>query len=111
MTIELTDAATDYLARKGYDPDNGARPLARVIQEEVKRPLGDELLFGELEHGGHVVVDAKDGALTFAFEPAAPGRCSGERAAYAGRRARRSTRSPGRVIRSARRRSRSPIQS
>ena len=44
---------------KGYDPDNGARPLARVIQDEVKRPLGDELLFGALENGGHVVVDAE----------------------------------------------------
>jgi ATP-dependent Clp protease ATP-binding subunit ClpA len=71
VTIELTEAATDYLAKKGYDPDNGARPLARVMQEEVKRPLGEEVLFGALEHGGRVVVDAKDGALTFAFESAA----------------------------------------
>ncbi len=68
VTLELTDGATEYLAKKGYDPDNGARPLARVIQEEIKRPLGEELLFGALEHGGHVVVDAKDGALTFAFQ-------------------------------------------
>jgi ATP-dependent Clp protease ATP-binding subunit ClpA len=72
VTLELTDAGTEYLSKKGYDPDNGARPLARVIQEEVKRPLGEELLFGALEHGGHVVVDAKDGALTFAFTSAAP---------------------------------------
>ena len=50
-------AAREYLREKGYDPDNGARPLARVIQEELKRPLGEELLFGKLEHGGHVVVD------------------------------------------------------
>jgi ATP-dependent Clp protease ATP-binding subunit ClpA len=70
VTITLTDAATNYLAKKGYDPDNGARPLARVMQEEVKRPLGEELLFGALEHGGHVVVDAKEGALTFVFERA-----------------------------------------
>jgi ATP-dependent Clp protease ATP-binding subunit ClpA len=67
VTIELTDAATEHLARVGYDPDNGARPLARVIQEEIKRPLGDELLFGALEHGGHVKVDASDGALVFAY--------------------------------------------
>jgi ATP-dependent Clp protease ATP-binding subunit ClpA len=59
VTIELTDAATEYLAKAGYDPDNGARPLARVIQEEIKRPLGDELLFGKLEHGGRVVVDVE----------------------------------------------------
>ncbi len=68
VTIELTEAATEYLAKKGYDPDNGARPLARVMQDEVKRPLSDELLFGALEHGGHVVVDAKDGAIVFVFE-------------------------------------------
>jgi ATP-dependent Clp protease ATP-binding subunit ClpA len=69
VTIELTNDATDYLARAGYDPDNGARPLARVMQEEVKRPLGDELLFGALENGGHVLVDARDGKLVFSFSP------------------------------------------
>ncbi len=72
VTIELTEAATEYLAKAGYDPDNGARPLARVIQEEVKRPLGDELLFGALENGGHVVVDVEktEGKekLVFRFE-------------------------------------------
>jgi ATP-dependent Clp protease ATP-binding subunit ClpA len=68
VTIELTDAATEYLAKKGYDPDNGARPLARVMQDEVKRPLSDELLFGALEKGGHVVLDAKDEKVTFRFE-------------------------------------------
>jgi ATP-dependent Clp protease ATP-binding subunit ClpA len=71
VTIELTERGIEYLAKKGYDPDNGARPLARVIQEEVKRPLGEELLFGALENGGHVVVDAKDDALTFVFTSAA----------------------------------------
>jgi ATP-dependent Clp protease ATP-binding subunit ClpA len=57
VTLALTEAATEYLAKKGYDPDNGARPLTRVIQEEVKRPMSEELLFGALEHGGHVIVD------------------------------------------------------
>jgi ATP-dependent Clp protease ATP-binding subunit ClpA len=70
VTIKATDAAIAYLADKGYDPDFGARPLARLIQEEVKRPLGDELLFGKLEKGGSVTVDAKDGKLTFGFESA-----------------------------------------
>ncbi len=70
VTIELTEAATEYLAKAGYDPDNGARPLARVIQAELKEPLGEELLFGSLEHGGHVTVDARDGKLAFAFAPA-----------------------------------------
>ena len=58
VTLEITDGATEYLAKKGYDPDNGARPLARVMQDEVKRPMSEELLFGALENGGHVVVDA-----------------------------------------------------
>jgi ATP-dependent Clp protease ATP-binding subunit ClpA len=72
VTISLTDAATSYLAKKGYEPDFGARPLDRLVQDEVKRPLGDELLFGRLEHGGHVEVDALDGKLTFDFTQAAP---------------------------------------
>jgi ATP-dependent Clp protease ATP-binding subunit ClpA len=67
VTIELTEAATAYLAKKGYDPDNGARPLARIIQSEVKESLGEELLFGALEHGGRVTVDATDNKLIFAF--------------------------------------------
>jgi ATP-dependent Clp protease ATP-binding subunit ClpA len=69
VTIELTEAATQHLAREGYDADNGARPLARVIQDELKRPLGDELLFGALEKGGHVTVDAADGKLKLVFGP------------------------------------------
>src|SRR5258708_38236889 len=60
VTIELTEAATEYLAKKGYDPDNGARPLARVMQDEVKRPLSDELLFGALENGGRLALDAEE---------------------------------------------------
>ncbi len=67
VTIETTAAARKYLGEKGYEPEYGARPLARVIQDEVKRPLSDHLLFGELEHGGHVAVDEKDGKLTFKF--------------------------------------------
>jgi len=66
VELEVTPAARAYLAAKGYDADFGARPLARVIQEEVKRPLGEELLFGKLEHGGRVVVDV-DGAKTIVF--------------------------------------------
>ena len=57
-------------AEKGFDPANGARPLGRVIENEVKRPLGDELLFGKLENGGHVVVDVKDKTIVFTFRSA-----------------------------------------
>jgi len=65
VTIELAETARAYLAEKGYDKSNGARPLARLIQDEIKKPLGDELLFGQLEHGGHVIVRAENGAITF----------------------------------------------
>jgi ATP-dependent Clp protease ATP-binding subunit ClpA len=63
VTLELTAAAREHLSEKGYDPDFGARPLARVIQEDVKTPLGEELLFGKLEKGGHVVIDAEDAEI------------------------------------------------
>ncbi|HEY2512414.1 MAG TPA: AAA family ATPase, partial [Polyangiaceae bacterium] len=71
VSMDVTDAARTYLAEKGYDPDFGARPLARLLQEEVKRPLGEELLFGKLEKGGHVVIDLDVPAkkLVFRYGP------------------------------------------
>ncbi len=57
VTFELTDSATRWLADKGYDPKMGARPLSRVIQEHIKRPLAEEILFGKLVKGGMVQVD------------------------------------------------------
>jgi ATP-dependent Clp protease ATP-binding subunit ClpA len=69
VVLEVKPAARDWLAEKGYDPENGARPLSRVIQDEVKRPLSEELLFGQLEHGGNVELDAKDGGLTLTCKP------------------------------------------
>jgi ATP-dependent Clp protease ATP-binding subunit ClpA len=65
VSIVLAPHARSYLAEKGYDPMNGARPLSRVIQDEVKRPLTDELLFGKLAGGGKVRVDLVDGKLVF----------------------------------------------
>ena len=56
VTIEVDDAALDWLARKGYDPAMGARPMARLIQQEIKRPMADELLFGKLAKGGCIKV-------------------------------------------------------
>ena len=67
VTIELTAAARSWLAEKGYDQLFGARPLARVIQEHIKQPLADELLFGRLAQGGTVEVDAADEKLSFSF--------------------------------------------
>ena len=72
VTIELSSAAKEWLAEKGYDPLYGARPLARVIQEHVKKPLAEELLFGKLTKGGSVKVGMKDGALSFDVIEAAP---------------------------------------
>src|SRR5690349_16875360 len=72
VSIELSDAARDFLAKRGFDPLNGARPLARVIQEHIKKPLAEELLFGKLEKGGVVRVDVVDGQLTFAYQPGGP---------------------------------------
>jgi ATP-dependent Clp protease ATP-binding subunit ClpA len=70
--IQLTPAARGYLAAKGYDPTFGARPMARLIQTEIKRVLADDILFGQLRDGGRVEIDVVDDALTFAYTPAEP---------------------------------------
>ncbi|SFK91191.1 ATP-dependent Clp protease ATP-binding subunit ClpA [Falsiroseomonas stagni] len=72
VTIELSSAAREWLAERGYEPLYGARPLARVIQEVVKKPLAEELLFGRLVKGGSVKVGLKDGVLVFDYVEAAP---------------------------------------
>ena len=61
--IELTPKAAEWLADKGYDDKMGARPLGRVIQEHIKKPLAEELLFGKLAKGGVVKVTVKAGEL------------------------------------------------
>ncbi len=70
VTLRYSEAARNWIANKGYDKRFGARPMARVIDEEIKGRLVDELLFGALEHGGSVFVDldAESGKLTFTFE-------------------------------------------
>jgi ATP-dependent Clp protease ATP-binding subunit ClpA len=72
VSIELSDAARKWLAKKGYDPLFGARPLGRTIQEHIKKALAEELLFGKLAKGGTVKVDLKDDALTFEFDETQP---------------------------------------
>ncbi|GIW45693.1 MAG: ATP-dependent Clp protease ATP-binding subunit ClpA [Candidatus Binatia bacterium] len=72
--LQITPAARKYLAEKGYDRTFGARPMARLIQAEIKRVLADEILFGRLQHGGRVEVDAQEGRLVFRYEPLAEGR-------------------------------------
>ncbi|MEL6949208.1 MAG: ATP-dependent Clp protease ATP-binding subunit ClpA [Pseudomonadota bacterium] len=72
VTLELTDEARDWIADRGYDKSMGARPMARIIQKYVKRPLADDLLFGELSEGGHVRVCVVDGELKLEFERQTP---------------------------------------
>ena len=73
VVIELTDAAREWLAKEGYEPAFGARPLARVIQERVKKSLAEELLFGKLAKGGVVRVDVEDRIPMFTYEAAESG--------------------------------------
>ena len=70
VTLELDDDAREWISERGYDPKMGARPMARIIQEHIKRPLAEELLFGNLENGGHVKITVgKDGDLELIAEP------------------------------------------
>ena len=70
VSLAVSPAARSLLAKLGYDAKMGARPMARVIQEHIKKPLADELLFGRLVGGGTVRVDVEEGKLTFGFESA-----------------------------------------
>ncbi len=63
VTITLSDTAKAHLAKMGYDPAMGARPLARIIQDQIKKPLAHELLFGKLVSGGKVIIDVADEKL------------------------------------------------
>jgi len=76
VTIELTPAANKWISERGYDEAMGARPLSRVIQEYIKKPLADEVLFGKLQNGGTVKVDVKRGSdeLVLKFVPPSPAR-------------------------------------
>lgn len=69
VMISVSDEARDWLAVKGYEPMFGARPLGRVIQEHIKKPLADELLFGRLQKGGEVVVKLKDNEVVLEVTP------------------------------------------
>ncbi|HEV2331856.1 MAG TPA: ATP-dependent Clp protease ATP-binding subunit ClpA, partial [Gammaproteobacteria bacterium] len=72
VSLEVDEAARALLAVRGYDPKMGARPMARVIQEVLKRPLAEELLFGKLAQGGKVAVSVVDGEFHIHTEPATP---------------------------------------
>jgi len=72
VTIELDEEARKWLAERGHDDAFGARPLARIIQDQVKKPLAEELLFGKLSKGGAVKVAVSDGKLTFELKESKP---------------------------------------
>ncbi len=72
VTLQLTPQAREWLAERGYDPQMGARPMARVIQEFVKKPLAEDLLFGRLAEGGHVKFYIQNGELQFSIEGKKP---------------------------------------
>ena len=96
VAITLQPEARAWLAEKGYDPVFGARPLARVIQTEVRDPLTDEILFGRLEQGGTVTIGLADGKLTFEFGAPSAGADRARRRAAKPDDADKSTRSPSR---------------
>ena len=68
VAIEMSEKARSWIGEKGYDKHYGARPLARMIQEHIKKPLAEELLFGALVKGGLVKIGLKAGKLTFTYE-------------------------------------------
>ncbi|MFL6856365.1 MAG: ATP-dependent Clp protease ATP-binding subunit ClpA, partial [Allosphingosinicella sp.] len=70
--IDLDDEARRWLTTRGYDKLYGARPMGRLVQEKIKQPLAEELLFGKLIHGGEVKVTIKENAPSFEIVPAAP---------------------------------------
>lgn len=70
VTLEVDEGARQYLVDKGYDPKMGARPMARLIQTEVKMPLAQEILFGQLSQGGHIKISCSSEKLTFAYTKA-----------------------------------------
>ncbi len=72
VSLSVTTSARRWLAENGFDPQMGARPMARIIQEHIKRALADELLFGKLRNGGKVVVDLVDGELKIDAEEEVP---------------------------------------
>jgi ATP-dependent Clp protease ATP-binding subunit ClpA len=68
VTLSLDAGARNWLAVRGYDAKMGARPMARLIQEKIKKPLAEDLLFGRLANGGHVRIEVENDALVFAIE-------------------------------------------
>jgi ATP-dependent Clp protease ATP-binding subunit ClpA len=67
VRLELSDAARDWLAEHGYDPQMGARPMARLVEQKLKKPLAEAMVFGSLQEGGTAVADVEDGDIVLSF--------------------------------------------
>ena len=72
VELEVSQEAREWLAKNGYDPQMGARPMARLIQEHLKKPLADAILFGELQKGGTALVECNDGGIVIRYPETAP---------------------------------------
>lgn len=72
VQVEMDDSARAWLAERGYDKQNGARPLGRLIAEKIKKPLAEEVLFGRLSEGGTVIISVSKGELAFVYQPLPP---------------------------------------
>ena len=68
ISFQISDEVRNWIAKSAYDPKYGARPIQRFIQENIKRPLVDEVLFGKLEKGGHVSVTLSNEKLAFDYD-------------------------------------------
>ena len=66
--LQVDDDVRNWFAKRGYDKDMGARPMTRLIQDELKKPLADEILFGKLVGGGRVVLTVKDDKIAIGIE-------------------------------------------
>ena len=69
VSLSATPEARQWLAEHGFDPQMGARPMSRLLQDRIKRPLADELLFGKLVGGGKVTIDVREGELFVEASP------------------------------------------
>jgi hypothetical protein len=68
IKIQVTDTGMSFLTKKGFNPKMGARPLARIIDQEIKKPMSREMLFGKLKNGGNVIVDASDKDVILTYQ-------------------------------------------
>jgi ATP-dependent Clp protease ATP-binding subunit ClpA len=67
VRLELSEAAREWLAEHGYDPQMGARPMARLVEQKLKKPLAEAMVFGSLKEGGTALAEVQDGDVTLSF--------------------------------------------